>query len=197
MKDFDVARREREEADRSFTIGGETFVYRPAVAPEAIMAWTEFAGGADKEQAFLRAAQANLDAAQAQMKASEAANADAAELARVSADIAAKTAAVAEAAAAVEEKARDDNEWLSVVDETITAIIEPQYHDTWRKVRDPDLAHPLSLGDLQEVMEWLVEQVVSRPTGKPSDSSPSVDGTETVSTDDSSSTVLPVPTPST
>lgn len=197
MKDFDVARREREQADRSFQIGGKQFKYRPAVAPEAIMSWSDFAGGADQEQAQLRAAQANLAASHASLRAAEATSADAGELSRIAADIAAKTAEVAVATAAVEAKTRSDNEWLGVIDQTIEAILEPEYHDAWKEVRAPDLAHPLSLGDLQDLMEWLVEQVVNRPTGKPSDSSPSDGTTETESTGASSSPEAPASPPST
>lgn len=190
-RNFDEARKVREDADRSFQIGGETFVYRPAVAPEAIMAWSEFAGGADAEQAQMRAAQANLAAVYAQQRAAEAAEADAAELARISVEVATKTADVAVATAAVEAKTRSDSDWLVVIDDTIDAILEPEYQEAWKRVRDPDLSHPLSLGDLQEVLEWLIEEVVKRPTGKPSDSSPS-DGTiATVSTVDSSSPAAP------
>lgn len=197
MKDFDEARKEREAKDRSFQIGGKVFVYRPAVAPEAIMSWTEFAGGTDKEQAQLRAAQANLAASHASLRAAEVSGADPTELARISADIAAKTAEVAVSTAAVEEKTRSDGEWLNVIDETITAILEPSYHDAWQEVRNPELAHPLSLGDLQDLMEWLVAEVVNRPTGKPSDSSPSDGTTATASTVASSSPEAPAPTPST
>lgn len=197
MQDFDIARKAREDADRTFRIGGKEFTYRPAVAPEAIMQWTEFAGGADKEQADLRAAQANLQAAYAQQRAANAASADEAELARVAADIATKSADVAVKTAEVEAKARSDSEWLAVIDETITAILEPNNHEQWREVRNPDLPHPLSLGDLQTLMEWLVGQVVNRPTGEPSGSSPSPATTETASTVDSSSPEEPASPPST
>lgn len=196
MKNFDEARKIREDADRSFVIGGETFVYRPAVSPEAIVGWTEFAGSADKEQAQLRAAQANLAAAHAQLRADEAEEAAPSALAKTALDIAKKTATVATATAAVEEKQRSEQEWIKVIDETIAAILEPQCHDTWRKVRDPGLAHPLSLTDLQDLMEWLMEQITSRPTGGPSGSSPSRNGTETLSTDESSLREAPAPTPS-
>ena len=37
MKDFDIIRAERENADRTFKIGGETFTFRPYVAPEHII----------------------------------------------------------------------------------------------------------------------------------------------------------------
>lgn len=45
MKNFDEARREREQRDRGFQIGGEDFTYRPAVAPEAILNWSKMTGG--------------------------------------------------------------------------------------------------------------------------------------------------------
>lgn len=45
MKNFDEARKEREQRDRSFQIGGEDFTYRPAVAPEAILRWSQMTGG--------------------------------------------------------------------------------------------------------------------------------------------------------
>ena len=45
MKNFDEARAEREARDRSFQIGGETFSYRPAIAPEAILRWSQMTGG--------------------------------------------------------------------------------------------------------------------------------------------------------
>lgn len=45
MKNFDEARAEREVRDRSFQIGGESFTYRPAVAPEGILRWSQMTGG--------------------------------------------------------------------------------------------------------------------------------------------------------
>ncbi len=45
MKDFDEARREREERDRSFKIGGEEFIRRVAVAPERILRWNMAGAG--------------------------------------------------------------------------------------------------------------------------------------------------------
>lgn len=45
MKDFDEARRIREQKDRSFVLSGQTFTYRAAVAPEAILAWSDAVTG--------------------------------------------------------------------------------------------------------------------------------------------------------
>jgi len=41
MQNFDVERDARLEGERTFVIGGETFTYKPAVAPEALVAWAD------------------------------------------------------------------------------------------------------------------------------------------------------------
>lgn len=46
MRNFDEeARKERLDADRSFVIGGETFYYRAAVAPEVVLDWNDIVTG--------------------------------------------------------------------------------------------------------------------------------------------------------
>lgn len=52
MKDFDEARGEREERDRGFKINGQTFVYRPAVAPETLIPWFEMGAGTPEREAI-------------------------------------------------------------------------------------------------------------------------------------------------
>lgn len=42
---FDTKRRERLQRDRTFIVGGETFEYKPSVAPEAILRWSKMTGG--------------------------------------------------------------------------------------------------------------------------------------------------------
>lgn len=188
MRDFDVERRKREEADRSFTIAGEKFVFRAAVAPESILGWSEFSSVGDKEQAALNAANANLNAAQTRLdRMLPDAEDRPAQEDRV-AELAATVAERTEALAAV---ARSESDWLAVIDQTVVAIIEPDYSGLWEKVRDPQLPHPISLGDLQELLEWLLAQVTGRPTGLPSASSPTDDSTGISSTDESSSTAAP------
>lgn len=202
MRDFDEARREREQADRSFTIGGQQFVFRAAVAPEAIMAWTEYGNRGNKEKAALAAASARLAAAEAHLAAlstpQQGASPSPEQVAALAEQqgigptrIAELAAAAATAQEAVEATVRPEAEWLSLIDSTVVAIIEPDYAETWAAVRDPNLPHPLSLGDLQELLEWLVEQVVGRPTGRPSDSSAGLDANGTVSTVVSSSPETP------
>lgn len=139
MKDFDTARRKREQADRTFKIAGSEFRFRAAVAPEAILGWSQMTAGADVSEA----------------------------------------------------------EWLTIIDETITAMLEPEFAKEWERIRDPELAHPLNLSDLQDVLQWLIEQVVGRPTGPPSDSSTSDGDTGTQLTVVSSSPAEPALTAST
>lgn len=45
MKDFDEAREERAKTDRTFTVAGEQFTRRPAVAPETILHWNQATSG--------------------------------------------------------------------------------------------------------------------------------------------------------
>lgn len=130
MHDFDVERKKREERDRSFKIGGEEFVYKPAVAPEVLLKWSQVAEG---------------------------------------------------------QVLTTNDEWLGELDNTIVAMLEPGQAEKWAKVRAPDVAHPINVADLQDVVQWLVEQVVSRPTGQPSVSSAGPPATATASTGGSSS----------
>lgn len=41
MHNFDVERETRLQGDRTFQIGGQTFTYRPSVAPEKLIRWAE------------------------------------------------------------------------------------------------------------------------------------------------------------
>jgi len=45
MKNFDEARKKRAQADRSFTIGGETFERKPGVRPEVLLEWSDLTAG--------------------------------------------------------------------------------------------------------------------------------------------------------
>lgn len=44
MKDFDIQRQERKDADRDFHIGGETFTLKTGVRPEVIAKYEEITG---------------------------------------------------------------------------------------------------------------------------------------------------------
>lgn len=113
MKDFDEARRARAEQDREFTIGGERFVMRAGVRPEALTAYEQLQPGTGS----------------------------------------AKT--------------------LSVIDELVMAFVEPEDDASgrWTRLRERD-ADPVTLQDLQQLVEWLVEGQTGRPTVPPSPSTP-------------------------
>lgn len=134
MKDFDAVRVIREEADRQFRIGGHTFTYKPAVAPEVMMEWMRAVTG---------------------------------------------------------EATLDEQGWLNLFDSTTLAILEPGQEETWAKVRDRGVPHPMNLADLREVLAWLIEESTGRPTGEPPGSSNGSATAEMKSKDESSSTEVP------
>jgi hypothetical protein len=82
---------------------------------------------------------------------------------------------------------------LTVMDEMFLELVEGgedggEAEDRYRALRastDPETL--LTLEDLSEVVEWLVEEQVGRPTGSPSDSSRGQKRTGTTSTRGSSS----------
>jgi hypothetical protein len=169
MQDFDVERQKRaDEDDRLFKIGGEEFRHRASVAPEKIMAWMELGERGSVEKQRLESAQKALEAAQAQDMAAE-------HIER----LAERVAGFAEEAKAA---SVPEGQWVSILDDTILSLIEPDYHDAWRRVRDQDAVFPLSIGDMTEVLDWLVKKVVARPTQSPSDSLRSPAGNGTAST---------------
>lgn len=81
----------------------------------------------------------------------------------------------------------DEQGWLDLYDETVLALLEPGQEEKWAAVRTPDLEHPLTGTDLTALIRWLFESMAGRPTGPSSGSSPGANGTETTSTDASSS----------
>lgn len=114
MRDFDVARTERLQRERTFKIGGETFNYRAAVLPEDLLAWDQ----------------------------------------------------------------RHDKigqEFLDVVDETVLAFLEPGQAAKWTAIRQ-QRENPVNIQDIVDVIAWLFEEQVGRPTGP---SSASTNGHET------------------
>lgn len=130
MRDFDEIRREREQRDRSFRIGGEEFTYKASVAPEVLVRWNS--------------------AATAELELTE-------------------------------------TEWLELFDETTLAILDPGQQEKWERVRAVGGDHPLNIGDMRAVIQFLIEEATGRPTGPPAGSSPGGDSTETGSRGESSS----------
>lgn len=129
MKDFDEARKERAERDRSFKIGGETFVMKTGVRPEVLASYEEI----DTDKPAL--------------------------------------------------------EVIGLVDEVILGMMEngDGSHERYRDLRARE-NDPLSLEDLRDVVQWLIEEQTGRvPTQPLSPSGPGPERTRTRSTGGSSS----------
>lgn len=128
MKNFDDKRRIRLEADRQFTIGGETFTQKTGLRPEVLLPWENI--GADTPA----------------------------------------------------------SEVLATIDQLVHDFIEPadDAHARWDALRKRD-DDPVTLQDLQELVEWLIEEQTGRPTSPPSASTPSAPTQPTGSTEGSSS----------
>lgn len=132
MRNFDDSRkksRASEEA-RTFVLGGETFVLRPAIHPEALEDYD-----------------------------------------RITPESTIK-------------------ETLDIVDELILNMIDTRddSHERYHRVRS-NRNDPITIDDLQELVQWMVEMQTARPTGQPGDSSPGQSSTATESTVESSSPV--------
>lgn len=134
MRNFDDARAQRAQADRGFQIGGEQFLRRSSVRPEATEAWEAV----------------NLNSTQ--------------------------------------------KETLAAIDETICNLVEPgkggEAHKRWMKLRQRE-EDAVSLGDMLEIVQWLVEEQAQRPTEPPSSSFDELEALGTLSTVGSSSPDTP------
>jgi len=135
VKDFDVLRKQREAQDRMFQIGGETFVRRASVRPEAVEPWESVGSNPDI----------------------------------TSGDVIAR------------------------MDETVINLIEPgpkgEAHKRWKALRARE-DDAVNLGDMIDVITWLVEEQSARPTQSPGSFSGEPDTTGTPSTGASSPPVL-------
>lgn len=112
MKDFDARRKERAERDRGFTLGGETFVMKPGVRPEALAAYESIDVDASPEAK------------------------------------------------------------LGTMDGMILDFLEgdtAEIEARWKKVRAIE-DNPITIQDMQAVIEWMIAEQTGRPTGQPSDS---------------------------
>lgn len=112
MKDFDERRREREQRDRGFTLGGETFVMKTGVRPEVLAAYEAIDVNASPEAK------------------------------------------------------------LETMDSMVLDFLEPENgaaltkYKAVRAIED----NPVTLQDIQAVIEWMIEAQTGRPTGQPSGS---------------------------
>lgn len=85
-------------------------------------------------------------------------------------------------------------EVLKIVDGLILSLIAPDEAEAWKALRARE-EDPVTLGDMNAVASWLVEQEADRPTKQSAPSSRSRGRSGTSSTEGSSSPVTPEPTP--
>lgn len=150
LEAFEQRRKLRAQADRSFTVAGETLIYRPTVAPEV----------GTRLEAMRQTVRSELEALQAETaKAQKAADADGGE---------SDTTALA---AALDKMTFSDEDMLQSGDETVLACLEPGSHEAWARLRSPDAPQPLTFDEVFELADYLLGRVAGIPTSAPADSS--------------------------
>lgn len=82
--------------------------------------------------------------------------------------------------------------FLDVIDETVIAFLEPGQDEKWREARSAASENPLNISDIIEVIQWLFEEQVGRPTGRSSESTNGGGASGTPLTVVSSSPATPV-----
>jgi hypothetical protein len=136
MKNFDEKRHLRRSLtvdDRSFTLGGEIFVAKASMRPEALTDYDRI------------------------------------------------------------DETTSLTETLQIVDGVILKFLEKNPDNAparYRKIRENE-DDPVTVEDLLDLVQWLVEVQTGRPTGRPDDFSPGPSETGTTSTENSSSPVMP------
>lgn len=89
---------------------------------------------------------------------------------------------------------KQGQDFLDVVDETVIAFLEAGQEAKWAHVRRPggaDNPNPVNIQDIVEVIAWLFEEQVGRPTGQSSASTNGHATTPTPLTAVSSSPAIP------
>lgn len=88
---------------------------------------------------------------------------------------------------------KQGQEFLDVVDETVLAFLEDGQKAKWEHVRrpaGPNNTNPVNINDIVEVIAYLFEEQVGRPTESPSTST---NGAVTTETPLTAASYLPVP----
>ena len=81
---------------------------------------------------------------------------------------------------------------IEIVDKVIIGFIHPDDHELWEHVRQPGREHPVTYGDMLEVMRYLIATQAGRPTTAPS---ASTDGRESSDLPSMDASVSPEATP--
>ncbi len=159
---FEAKRAARIQADRSFTIAGETLTFRPTVAPEVGM----------RLEQMRQTVRVQLEGLRKQAAEAEQANGDA------------DMAALAEA---LDNLTVSDEDMLQTGDETVLACLEPESHPGWARLRSTESPQPLTFDEVFEVADYLLGRVAGIPTSAPADSSDGRTQTDKPSKESSSS----------
>lgn len=82
-----------------------------------------------------------------------------------------------------------DMAWLAAADAFIDSVLIPADRKKWAKVRKTSAEAPLSLADVRDVMDYVLEVTSGRPTAQPNVSSGTSSAPGTSSTETSRSRV--------
>ena len=65
----------------------------------------------------------------------------------------------------------DPNAVWDLMDKQILLFIEPDQHDRWKELRARE-EQPVTIGQINAILMWLMEEQTGRPTEQPSPSAP-------------------------
>lgn len=152
LEKIEAARKAREDADRTFELAGESFRYRVAVAPAVIFRFRDSQRIKWEDLQKMHEWGAKLEAARNMNGGSEEA-----------------------VAALIEEmpvQRQTDEDLLQTADETILALLDPECHEAWGRLRSEENPHPLTYDECFDFLDYLIGRVTDLPTVAPTDSSP-------------------------
>lgn len=172
MKDFDVARNSREQRsvdERSFKLGGETFIVRDRIRPDVLAIFDTV------REATFDNTTCGCDHKNMEHRSGTCAH-EGCDCQKFQPKILDPGSTLAET--------------LEALDLTILGLMEngEDAHERYRGLR-ARIDDPLTTDDLKAVVEWCVAETTGRPTMSPSVSTAGREQTETPSTEDSSSPV--------
>jgi len=151
LEAFEAKRKARAEADRTFTLAGETFRFRPTIAPEIVFRFRASQQSMYEDLEKLRAWGMELEAAQGLNGDGE--------------------ADVSRLMEAMPEPRLTDDDLINIADETVIACLEPDSHEAWARLRSPENPQPVTYQEVFEIVGYLLGRVAEIPTVAPTGSS--------------------------
>ena len=177
MKNFDEARTARPSLpveDRTFQLGGETFVMRDVLHPEVFVP-LETLKEAQQSKTECRCGHQRIQHDQGAGKCGD------------------PSCTCDEFFGKVLERGASIGDTMKAFDRVILDAVEGdgEVKDRWAKVRSIDAVPPVTIDDVGDVVNWMMEAQTRRPTVPPAGSSDGRSSTGTSSTGTSSSTESP------